>query len=192
MVVRLTNATPEARYRGLRMSADEFLALPEDPVRYELIDGVVQMSPSASYRHQQVHAEIFFQVCRFLDAHPLGSMVADIDIRLRDDLVYRPDLVFLTAAKAALCHDRVTEVPDLIVEIISPDSRAFDSQTKLHDYEAAGVGEYWLIDPLQQSMRFFVLTDGTYRDAAPATPNRFASSVLRGFELDLDRLRALS
>lgn len=148
------------------------------------------MSPSRASWHQKVIREILFQIAAFIDSHPLGEVVSDVDVKLRPDLVYRPDVVFRSAAKVAGIGERVTEVPDLVVEVISPESRSYDSQTKRGDYEAAGVSEFWLIDPKRQALRFFVPDSGGYREAA-AVGDRYASKVLMAFQLDLGRIQRL-
>ena len=186
----VTLTTPEARYRGLRMTAKEYLALPQDGFKYELIDGVVCMSPSANFRHQTIQGRIVGQIDAYLLGNPIGKVAPEADVRLGPDLVYRPDVVFVRSDKAVRCGAAVTEVPDLVVEIISPESRSYDSKTKRGDYEATGVGEYWLIDPEQKSFRFLVLRDGAFVEAVP-TGDRYAAHVLPGFELDLDLVRRL-
>lgn len=183
-------APNEPCYRGLRMSADEYLALGETQTRYELIDGVVCMSPSPTFRHQQVITEIAIQIGTFLRDHPVGRVAVEIDVRLRDNLVYRPDVVYLSNENAARCGDAITVPPDLVVEIISPDSRAYDARTKRADYESAGIGEYWIIDPDRDEFTFLVLRSGRFTDAAP-TGDRYAASLLPNFELDLPRVRRL-
>ena len=148
------------------------------------------MSPSPTFRHQQVITEIAIQIGNFLRDHPVGRVAVEIDVRLRDDLVYRPDVVYLSNEKAARCGDAITVPPDLIVEIVSPDSRAFDARTKRADYESAGVGEYWIIDPERDEFTFLVLRSGRFTDAPP-TGDHYAAGVLPGFELDLPRVRRL-
>lgn len=96
-------------------------------------------------------------------------------------------LGYLSAERAARVDDRIREVPDLVVEVISPDSRGFDMKTKRVDYEAAGVTEYWLIDPQQRMMQFLVLTEGSYHEAQPDA-GCYTSSALPGFKLDLARI----
>lgn len=172
------------------MTADEYLAIGETFERYELVDGVVCMSPSASFEHQKISTEIATQIAIYLRTCPIGDVVTETDVRLRDDLVYRPDVVFLRAEAAARCTGAITETPDLVVEIISPDSRGYDSRTKRDDYEAAGVGEYWLIDPEREKFQFLVLREGVYVEA-PAGESRYSATVLPKFELDLDRIRRL-
>jgi len=180
----------ESHYRGLRMSAVEYLSLEDDGNRYELIDGVVCMSPSPSFWHQKIITEIASQIRVFLDQNPLGDVAVEVDVRLRENLVYRPDVVFLSAAKAGRCRDALTETPDLIVEVVSPDSRPFDTKTKRRDYEQAGVGEYWLIDPERESFTFLVLDDRTFAEKAQ-TDSAFESTVLPGLVLDLERIRQM-
>ncbi len=180
----------EARYRGLRMTADEYLALPDDGYRYELVDGVICMSPSPAPRHQEIVVEIGSQIRNQLVQRRVGRVFVDVDVKFGEDLTYRPDLVFVSADKATRCRDRITVVPDVIVEVISPDSRRYDHETKKHDYEQAGVGEYWLVDPDQNEFTFYRLQAGRFVQVQPSAAG-FASSAIPGFELDLQRLQTL-
>lgn len=180
----------DADYFGLRMTAVEFRALPESPLHYELIDGVVIVSPSPTFWHQRVVAEILLQIQEYLRAYRIGEVVSDIDITVNDDVAYRPDLVFLTRDKADKVRDKIESVPDLVVEVVSPGSRGVDSRSKYRDNEAAGIREYWLIDPQMDRMQFFVLDGGRYREAA-AVADGCASTVLPGFKLDVARVRRL-
>jgi Uma2 family endonuclease len=184
------NLEQAGEYRGLRMTADDFLALPESKCHYELVNGIVTMSPSPSLRHQEIMGTILVQVATFLHGRSLGTAVHDIDVRFDVDLVYRPDIIYLSAEKAARCRDRVTEIPDLIVEIISPDSRRYDHETKKHDYERFGVQEYWLIDPETRTLTFYRRQANRFVPVA-AVGDRIASSVISGFELDLAPICAL-
>lgn len=175
---------------GLRIKADEYLALSNDGFRYELLDGIVYLSPRPSFQHQRTITEIARQLGNYLDRHRIGEAAHSIDFKLNENVVYRPDVIFLSNEKAARCGNAVTEVPDLIVEIISPDSRSFDTQTKRGDYEAAGVHEYWLIDPVRKTFCFYVLENGQYREA-PSVDDPFLSIILPGFALDLNSIRRL-
>jgi len=190
MATMVLTGSREASYRGLRMTADEYLALADDGYRYELIDGVICMSPSPSRPHQKIVTEIVRQIADHLMRHPTGEVVVEVDVRLGEDLVYRPDLVFLCAEKAARCRERINVVPDLIVEVVSPDSRRYDHETKKHDYERYGVSEYWLIDRDQREFTFYRLQDGRFVAVQPG-PATYASEMIPGFELDLQRLRTL-
>lgn len=182
-------------YHGLRMTAEEYLALGPTEQWYELIDGLVHMSPSPTPRHQRVAARIAGEISEYLSHHPVGEVFVEVDVSLGrgplgGDLVYRPDIVFLRAERAARNMDRITEPPDLVVEIVSPLSRRFDHETKKADYERAGVREYWIIDPEERTTTFYRLEAGRYVQVQPVG-QRLASLAIPGFQLDLVRVRSL-
>jgi Uma2 family endonuclease len=188
MVVRTHSPAPLS-IRGLRMNADEYLALGETFERYELIDGVVCMSPSPSFLHQKLITEVSFLIREYLKGRPIGEVAVEIDVRLTDGLVYRPDVVFLRTDKAARCDVHIAEAPDVVVEVISPDSSRIDRETKRRDYERFGVAEYWIIDPRTRSFTFFGLRDGKFVELI-ADVAHFESAAIPGFRLDLDAIRA--
>ncbi len=183
-----------ARFRGLRMTADEFLQIPDDGYNYELIDGVVMMSPSPSPQHQRIAMEIAFQLKLYLRDHPVGEVLPEIDVHLGQgptggDLVYKPEVVFLLAERLPQMREKISGAPDLVVEVVSRGSRRFDSETKKNDYERFGVLEYWLIDPERQAMTFYRLKEGRFVVIDP-DGDSFASEAVPGFALDLPRVRA--
>jgi len=183
----------EARYRGLRMTATEYFELEEDGCRYELVDGVVCMSPSPTYRHQKVAIEISFQIGTYLSSHPLGDVLNEIDVHLGPgptggDLVYRPDVVFVRTENIPEDLKRIIALPDLIVEVVSESSRRYDHETKKGDYERAGIMEYWIIEPEQNTMTFYRFKGDRYIEIKPQG-DTLPSEALPGFTLDLVRLR---
>ncbi len=182
-----------AGFAGLRATAEQYFALPDDGIRYELIDGVVVMSPSPSVRHQVVAGEIYRQLANHVRANALGLVLHETDVALGAgpdgrDLVYRPEIVFICAARTQDVGERLRIVPDLVVEVISRESRTLDTETKFADYQRVGVGEYWLIDPIERRMTFFELRDGRFA-AGAQTEQEYRSVVVSGFELRLDLLR---
>lgn len=196
MAVEPTNpplTSVEAGFNGMRLSAEEYYALPDDGNRYELIDGVVIMSPSATPRHQLIAGVIYRQLAEHVDCNKLGLVLYETDVRFgrgqdERDLIYRPEIVFVAADRLGALGSRIEIVPDLVVEVISPDSRHLDSVTKRNDYERVGVREYWLIDPQQKRMTFLRLGEKGYVEA-PSTGDAYTSEVVPGFTLDLSRVR---
>lgn len=186
----LNGLTPEPAYMGVRMSADEYLGLADDGFRYELIDGVVVMSPSPKPDHQDVIAEIEFQMRLFLKDQPIGRLYEDIDVQFDEQTVYAPDLVFIARNRMARRPNRIAVVPDLIVEVLSPASERRDATTKRMDYARFGVREYWMIDPRRRSMTFLRLESRGYVKAR-ASRTRYASSAMDGFVLDLTAVRGV-
>ncbi len=181
-------------YHGVRMSADEYLALGETFERYELIDGVVIMSPSPTPAHQAVAMQISTQIYSFLKDHPVGLVFYEIDVRVYKrshgrEGVYRPDVTFVSFPKAGQIGDCVDVLPDLVVEVVSPDTRARDALTKKQDYEAAGIAEYWLVDPRRNLLTFYRLRNDVYVEVNSQN-ERFASEAIPGFALDIAEVRA--
>jgi Uma2 family endonuclease len=165
------------------LSADEYLALRDDGFRYQVINGVVVMSPSPTPRHQAVLMAISAQVFGYLNRNPIARVFPDIDVRFGPDLVYRPDLVVIRTERLPKPLQRIDIVPDLIVEILSPGSEAMDQHTKKSDYERFGVREYWIVS-LEGgvSVKMHRLDAGRYIEASDST-------ILSGFELDLNQVR---
>ncbi len=139
-------------FAGLRMTAEEFFALGETPDRYELIDGVVVMSPSPALRHQV----LIRYLLRELESTAAGrdSLIAmDTDVRLSGARVYCPDVLIYAPGRFSEVPERLTTPPDLIIEVLSPGSKPLDLITKRDDYDAFGVGEYWAVDPSSVTAR---------------------------------------
>ncbi len=187
------NESVERRYRGLRMTADEFLEIPDDGYTYELIDGVVMMSPGPTPQHQAVASEVSTQLGIYLRDHPVGRAFAELDAHLGEgqvggDLVYKPEILFVRAERLPQMSDKIVGGPDLVVEVVSRGSRRMDSETKKGDYERFGVREYWLIDPERKSMIFYRLEEGRFVEVSSAG-DTLASLAVSGFVLDLTRVR---
>ncbi|MBY0313502.1 MAG: Uma2 family endonuclease [Phycisphaerales bacterium] len=134
-------------YAGLRMTAEEYIALGESDAQYQLIDGVVVMSPSATPRHQVV-AHLIASAIEDFAQHALGlRVIPDVDLLVGPTKVYQPDIVVYGPGRLKGIPSQLTTPPDLIIEVLSPGSMALDLITKRDDYERFGVGEYWAVDP---------------------------------------------
>ncbi|MCW5888970.1 MAG: Uma2 family endonuclease [bacterium] len=190
-----TATRPAPGYAGLRMTADEYLALPPDGERYELVEGVVVMSPSPVLRHQAVSGEVFFQLQAYLRSNPIGFAFFEVDVRLGRgvggrDLVFRPDLIYVRRERFAVLPAYVTGAPDVACEVVSPGYRRYDRETKRTEYERHGVLEYWLFDPEDATTQLWRLEDGRYIDVTPPG-DAYPSAAVPGFVLDLAPVRAL-
>jgi Uma2 family endonuclease len=195
MVVRLAELRRRrSGYAGLRLTADEYFSLADDGNRYELIDGVVTMSPSPSADHQRASRAIYDQLSRFVGDHNLGEVFYEIDVHFGKspdgrDIVYRPDVICFLGPASREIGGRLRIIPNVAVEIVSLESSSRDLETKRLDYERFGVREYWLIDPIEERTTFFRLRDGKFIEA-PTGADRYESTVVSGFQLDLARVRA--
>ena len=146
-------------------TADDLDTLPDDGNRYELLDGELLVTPSPRLRHQAVSGELAFLLRQSLPAG-LRLLTAPMDVRFGPRRQLQPDL--LVIRDEGLDAVRVESVPLLVVEVLSPSTRARDQVTKRRAYEQEGVGSYWLVDPVRPALTVLELEDGTYRQGAHA------------------------
>ena len=133
----------------------DLVALPDDQLRHELIDGEHVVSPSPNTRHQQLLRELFRILDAHVEHHRLGEVLfAPFDIKLSMFTVVVPDLVFFTADrfKRVVNEKHAIAAPDLVVEILSPGTRRRDKGRKRAIYDREGVREYWIVDPDARSV----------------------------------------
>jgi Uma2 family endonuclease len=151
---------------GLEWTHDDLDALPEGgPLRYELVDGQLLVSPPPSIEHQRVSRHLL----RLLhDACPpeLEVLYAPVDFRPTSRRSLQPDLLVFRHAEVG--EKAITQGLVLAVEILSPSTRSVDLVLKRALYEEAGVTSYWVVDPLEPSITAWELVDGVYVEAGRA------------------------
>jgi len=138
-----------------RWTYSDLVALPDDQLRHELIDGEHFVSPSPTTTHQEISKRLFRTLDAFVERHRLGEVLyAPFDVKLSAWTVLVPDLVFFTAARYAevVNEKHATAAPDLAVEILSPGTRRRDPGRKREVYDREGVREYWIVDPDARSI----------------------------------------
>jgi Uma2 family endonuclease len=154
--------------RKTRMTVRQYLALPPDKhCETELIYGEMVVMPKPRPRHNQLLHDLGELLKRWIRHMKLGMIFFDNDMILseRDELVYAPDLMFLSKENANRYRNELVFGPvDLCVEILSPANRANLQERKFADYEAYGIPWYWIIDPNaeQPTLRENQLVDGLY------------------------------
>lgn len=127
---------------------EELLALPDDGLRHELLDGVHVASPAPMPPHQFVHAALYACLLSIRKAgNRLWVLTSPADIRLGPRTLVQPDLFAIHQPEGRPIR-QWTEVgvPVLTVEILSPSTAGRDRVTKRGIYQRAGVAEYWIVD----------------------------------------------
>lgn len=170
-----------------RLTYEEFLTQ-YDGMHAEWEDGeIIVMSP-VSRRHQDIGGFLLTILRPYVETHTLGEVFyAQFQMRLRAQKTGRePDILFVATPNLPRVQPNYLDGPaDLAIEIISPETIRRDRETKFREYEAAGVGEYWLIDPLEQTSTFYHRTlEGRYQAAALDTEGRYYSPALPGLWLN--------
>lgn len=129
-------------------TAADLRAIPDDRNRYEIIDGELFVTPSASVSHQLVLSRLFGELLLYLRAEPVGRVwTAPADIILAADTVVQPDLfvlpVWLRPREWADIQGRLL----LAIEVLSPSTARRDRGFKRERYQRARIPEYWVVDP---------------------------------------------
>lgn len=174
-----------------KLTYHDYLLLPDDGKRYEILDGDLLMTPSPVPRHQLVVGRFLHHIMTYLETHPIGTVfTAPCDVVLSETDIVEPDLiVVLTNGRARITEKNVQGPPDVVMEVLSPSTAARDRDLKRKRYERFEVQEYWLVDPDQNSLEMLALQDGTYVHVCQATrPTACTSPHLPGLILNLARL----
>jgi Uma2 family endonuclease len=167
-----------------RMTADEFLALPPDNSKTQLIDGELVMT-DVRLRHQRLAGELFRLLANWLVDHPgVGQAGYGCNWRMDDDNVFIPDGWFMAGPTL---DDRVwfDGPPDLVIEVRSPSTWRFDIGRKREAYLAGGA-EVWLVDTAADEVLVFRGDEALELGAG----DTLTTPLIPGFELDLTTLFA--
>ncbi len=170
----------------LRMTEEEFVAWCDEDTKAEWIDGEIIMPPPANLQHVDLAGFLNFILRGFATSRGLGAVYGpELQVRFASLRRRRvPDLLFVSAERMDILKTtEVDGVPDLIVEIVSPDSPARDWREKYLEYEVAGVREYWVVDPMSRRFESYTLdAEGRYTLIEEKT-GVVHSTVLSGFFL---------
>ena len=150
----------------LRMTEEEFVAWCDEDTKAEWVDGEVIMPSPANLKHVDLAGFLNLVFRVFVTSRGLGVVYGpELQVRFADLRRRRvPDLLFVSTERTGILKNTEVEgAPDLIIEIVSPDSLARDWREKYLEYEATGVREYWVVDPMSQHFEGYTLgTDGHY------------------------------
>lgn len=163
--------------------APDYWKLPDDQP-CELLFGRFYRSPSPSALHQIV-AYLLWEALMGAARRSGGvALGAPLDAVLAEHSVVQPDVLYVSAARRSMVGDRIEGAPDLIVEVVSPKSARRDRVEKLRLYAEHGVKEYWIADPEEQQIDFFVNREGTFQ-VALAADDVYASPAFPEIRIDL-------
>ncbi len=178
----------------IKLTYEDYLHFPEDGRRHELIGGDHHLTPAPGTKHQSIVTSFLRLLAPFVHAKSAGRLfTAPFDVVLSEVDVVQPDLVFVHAERL----DRLTEAhlrgaPDLAVEIVSESTRRREEVTKRHLYERYGVSEYWIVDPVVETVKVFHLgEDRRFRrvhDLSHEESDSLESSLFPGLEIPLAEL----
>jgi Uma2 family endonuclease len=139
-----------------RMTAQEYLAEPDESVRSELVEGEVIVH-GPTFTHQHVLRELFVALWQWETATTgRGQACWPLDVQIDERNVFSPDLLWYADGRSPVPGDeRPYPVPDLAVEVRSPSTWRYDIGAKKAAYERNGLPELWLVDPTTDDVFVF-------------------------------------
>jgi Uma2 family endonuclease len=137
------------------MTYEDYVALPDDGNRYEVIEGELCVVPAPNRIHQKVMFNIAYELRKCAEKKNLGEVyIAPLDVVLSKSNVLQPDILYISKGRLKILTDAgASAAPDLAVEVLSPSTRRRDEVTKRRLYERFGVEEFWIVDLSQMAIR---------------------------------------
>jgi Uma2 family endonuclease len=133
---------------GRPFTVDDLEAMPDDGNRYELIDGMLLVTPAPDWPHQEMGAELFFQL-RLRFPPDVRVLPAPLAVRTATDSEVQPDVLVARYADLTRNSKNLPVAPLLAVEVLSRSTRLKDQNLKKAHYERIGVDAYWILDPIE-------------------------------------------
>jgi len=155
----------------------------------EFTDGVIEVLPMPTDKHQALSRVLFLALLAFVQR--LGGTVfyAPLRVQVRPGKFREPDLIVLVDAGDPRRQNEFWLGADLVVEIVSPDKPKRDTEEKPFDYAEAGIPEYWIVNPLTDSITVLVLDDEAYSEQHVFHRGEHArSTLLDGFHIGVDEV----
>lgn len=173
------------------LNADDVRNFPDDRNRYEIIGGELFVSPAPPVRHQLILVKLVSVIHQFLEERKKGiGLCAPLDVFLSYYDVVQPDLlVVLNNRKSIVFEHGIVGPPNLIVEVLTSSSATVDKIRKTALYGSHRVEEYWIVDPLKETVTVSCLYGDRYSGSVELQrDDRLHSAALLGLVLDIEAI----
>lgn len=178
-----------------KMTYQEFRQLEfddNDPFLYELIKGELVKKSAPSPEHQEISGLLYNKIFTHVSEKKLGKILyAPIDVFLDEHSVPQPDLVFVRQEQLHIIDKKegIIGRPDLVIEIVSPNSVKRDRFDKKDLYEQFAIPEYWIVDPQNATIEVYRLQNNHYvLSSFAAQSGAVHSEALGGWKLEVSQL----
>ena len=158
--------------------------------KFEWVRGSLLTMEPTSDEHDDGMLFLASVMRSYVEEQDAGRVKADQFAERLDPVTVRvPDVAFFKKSNLGKIKPTYSEGgADLVVEIVSPDSRNRDRGEKYYEYEAAGIEEYWIVDSERKRAEFYRLREGAYEPVLPDAEGKVHSSTLPGFFLRVEWL----
>lgn len=174
-----------------RLTYADYVSLPDDGRRYQLVEGELVVMASPNTRHQLVVGEIYYRLRQHIDQLRLGRvMVSPLDVVLDDHNVLQPDVLFVSTERGGVvAPQNLRGAPDLCVEVLSPGTEPLDRVRKLELYARFGVSHYWIVDLDAHAIEEYLREGEVFRvRSVTSFDDTFRPALFPSFELSLSAL----
>ncbi len=177
------------------LTAKQFFTTLPPESRYTLIEGMCLEDPSPIPFHQQVTLNLSYSLHAHLKAHRIGGRFfgVPVDFVVDQHNVYQPDLSYFSPKRAkGVLRDKITTVPEFVIEVLSPSTAKYDLGVKRRHYAANGVEEMWIVDPRKEAVAIYRFAeDGEKPVAVFSRPSDLAEAqVIPNWRISLKEIFA--
>ena len=178
-------------HKGMKVSYEKFLEITrESENRFEYIDGEIYLLASPRFKHQKIVIEMSSILLEWFKSKKCQPLSAPFDVTLYKDEepnVVQPDLLVICDQENVEEDDTYSGIPALVVEVLSQSTQNKDVIKKLDLYRAAGVCEYWIINPLSKEINIYQFAEKEINNIVTFKKNEVAKSfVFSGLEIMVD------
>jgi Uma2 family endonuclease len=155
----------------------------------EFTDGVIEVLPMPTKYHQAISKFLFLALLAVVQRIGGDVFYAPLRVQVHSGKFREPDLLLVLDKNDPRAQDEYWLGADLVMEIVSPDRPQRDTEEKPRDYAEAGIPEYWIVNPLDETITLLILRGDTYTaHAVYCRGERVASLILDGFSVNVDQV----
>jgi Uma2 family endonuclease len=178
-----------AALQGL-WSVEQYLKLTNQTNRLiEFTDGIIEVLPTPTKCHQAISKLLFLAFLAVVQWLGGDVFYAPLRLQVRPGAFREPDLLLIIDKNDPRAQDAYWLGADLVLEIVSPDKPKRDTEEKPLDYAAAGIPEYWIVNPLNDTITVLVLDGETYVEHGVfQRGQRAVSKLINGFSVSVDEV----
>ena len=155
----------------------------------EFTDGVIEVLPMPTKYHQAISKFLFLALLAIVQRFGGDVFYAPLRVQVRPGKFREPDLLLVLDKNDPRAQDEFWLGADLVMEIVSPDRPKRDTEEKPRDYAEAGIPEYWIVNPLDETISVLTLRGDAYVEHGVfRRGERAASLILDGFSVSVDEV----
>jgi Uma2 family endonuclease len=170
-----------------KWTEEAYLALPGG-IQVEYTEGHVEVLPMPTLAHQFIVLYLYRLLNDYVQSNQLGwVLAAPLPVRLRPTVYREPDVIFLSADRPERRAGDYPDGADLVMEVVSGghEDRRRDLVVKRTEYAAAGIAEYWIVDPDEKAITVLRLEDDQYVEHGRFTDGEALSASIPGFAVSV-------